>query len=135
MTETFSGDIEGDGVVAPLHAVHKDDSASFVGIERVTGKIAGRQGSFLLQDAGTLQGSTVKGAWCVVSGSGTGGAERPAPRRRIYNGPWRGGQDHARLLVRESGELESNLSIFCATATRTGKATAITTGAALSSTT
>jgi Protein of unknown function (DUF3224) len=71
VTETFSGDIEGDGVVRFLQAVRKDGSASFVGIERVTGKVAGRKGSFLLQDAGTLEGNTVKGDWFVVPGSGT----------------------------------------------------------------
>jgi Protein of unknown function (DUF3224) len=72
VTETFSGDIEGDGVVRFLQAVRKDGSASFVGIERVTGSVAGRPGSFLLQDAGTLEGSTVKGDWFVVPGSATG---------------------------------------------------------------
>jgi hypothetical protein len=72
VTETFSGDIEGDGVVRFLQAVRDDGSASFVGIERVTGSIAGRQGSFLLQDAGTLEGNTVKGDWFVIPGSGTG---------------------------------------------------------------
>jgi hypothetical protein len=72
VTETFSGDIEGDGVVRFLQAVRDDGSASFVGIERVTGSIAGRQGSFLLQDAGTLDGNTVKGDWFVIPGSGTG---------------------------------------------------------------
>jgi hypothetical protein len=71
VTETFSGDIEGEGVVRFLQAVRDDGSASFVGIERVTGSIAGRRGSFLLQDAGTLEGSTVKGDWFVVPGSGT----------------------------------------------------------------
>jgi Protein of unknown function (DUF3224) len=71
VTETFSGDIEGDGVVRFLQAVRKDGSASFVGIERVTGKVAGRKGSFLLQDAGTLEGNTVNGDWFVVPGSGT----------------------------------------------------------------
>jgi hypothetical protein len=72
VTETFSGDIEGEGVVRFLQAVRDDGSASFVGIERVTGSIAGRPGSFLLQDAGTLEGSTVKGDWFVIPGSGTG---------------------------------------------------------------
>jgi Protein of unknown function (DUF3224) len=70
--ETFSGDIEGEGVARFLQAVREDDSASFVGIERVTGSIDGRKGSFLLQDAGTLEGTTVKGDWFVVPGSGTG---------------------------------------------------------------
>ena len=41
-----------------LQAVRHDGTASFVGIERVTGRIGDRQGSFLLQDAGTLEGSS-----------------------------------------------------------------------------
>ena len=72
VTETFSGDIEGQGAVRFLQAVRDDGSASFVGIERVAGSVAGHQGSFLLQDAGTLEGSTVKGDWFVIPGSGTG---------------------------------------------------------------
>jgi hypothetical protein len=72
VSETFSGDIEGEGVARFLQAVRKDESASFVGIERVTGSVAGRSGSFLLQDAGTLEGNTVNGDWFVIPGSGTG---------------------------------------------------------------
>jgi hypothetical protein len=70
--ESFSGDIEGDGVVEFLQAGGADGSASFVGIERVTGKVAGRSGTFLLQDAGTVEGNVVRGEWFVVPGSGTG---------------------------------------------------------------
>jgi CO dehydrogenase/acetyl-CoA synthase gamma subunit (corrinoid Fe-S protein) len=72
VSETFSGDIEGDGVARFLQAVHKDGTASFVGIERVTGTIQGRTGSFLLQDAGALEENEVKGDWFVIPGSGTG---------------------------------------------------------------
>jgi Protein of unknown function (DUF3224) len=72
VTETFSGDIEGEGIVRFLQAIRADGSASFVGIERVTGSIAKRRGSFLLQDAGTLEGNLVKGDWFVIPGSGTG---------------------------------------------------------------
>ncbi len=72
VSETFVGDIEGDGVVRFLQAVRPDGTASFVGIERVTGRIGGRQGTFLLQDAGTLEGSSVSGEWFVIPGSGTG---------------------------------------------------------------
>jgi len=71
--ETFSGDIEGAGVVEFLQAVRPDGSGSFVGIERVTGTIADRSGSFLLQDAGTLSDGIVSGEWSVIPGSGTGG--------------------------------------------------------------
>jgi len=72
VTETFSGDIEGEGVVRFLQAVREDGSASFVGVERVTGSVGGRKGTFLLQDEGTLEGSTVKGEWFVIPGSATG---------------------------------------------------------------
>jgi hypothetical protein len=72
VTETFSGDIQGEGKVRFLQAARADGSASFVGIERVTGSLAGHQGSFLLQDSGTLVGESVSGEWFVVPGSGTG---------------------------------------------------------------
>jgi Protein of unknown function (DUF3224) len=70
--ESFSGDISGEGVVEFLQAASADGSATFVGIERVTGTLGGRTGTFLLQDAGTVQGSIVSGDWFVVPGSGTG---------------------------------------------------------------
>ena len=70
--ESFSGDISGDGVVEFLQAASVDDSASFVGIERITGELGGRRGTFLLQDAGTVQGNIVSGDWFVIPGSGTG---------------------------------------------------------------
>jgi hypothetical protein len=70
--ESFSGDIEGDGIARFLQAARPDGSASFVGLERVTGKVAGKTGSFLLQDSGTVEGNIVSGEWFVVPGSGTG---------------------------------------------------------------
>lgn len=70
--ESFSGDISGDGVVEFLQSSNADGSASFVGIERVTGEIAGKKGSFLLQDAGTVADNIVSGDWFVVPRSGTG---------------------------------------------------------------
>jgi hypothetical protein len=38
--ERFSGDIEGDGVAEFLQIARADGSASFVGVERVTGRVA-----------------------------------------------------------------------------------------------
>jgi hypothetical protein len=70
--ESFSGDIEGDGKVEFLQAAGPDGAASFVGIERVTGTLAGRAGTFLLQDAGTVADNIVSGDWFVVPGSATG---------------------------------------------------------------
>jgi hypothetical protein len=68
----FSGDITGAGVVEFLQAAGADGVASFVGIERVTGELGGRRGTFLLQDAGTVRDSVVSGDWFVIPGSGTG---------------------------------------------------------------
>jgi hypothetical protein len=70
--ESFSGDITGDGVVEFLQAADADGSASFVGIERISGSVADRAGTFLLQDAGTVTGNVVSGEWFVIPGSGTG---------------------------------------------------------------
>src|SRR5499427_6709428 len=70
--ESFSGDITGDGAVEFLQAARADGSASFVGIERVTGELGGRRGTFLLQDVGTVQDNIVSGEWFVIAGSGTG---------------------------------------------------------------
>jgi Protein of unknown function (DUF3224) len=71
VVEQFSGDIEGDGAAQFLQVSLAEDAASFVGLERVTGGIGGRTGSFVLQDQGTLEGTTVSGRWFVVPGSGT----------------------------------------------------------------
>ena len=70
--ESVSGDITGDGVVEFLQAAEADGLASFVGIERVTGQIGGRRGTFLLQDAGTVADNIVSGDWFVIPRSGTG---------------------------------------------------------------
>jgi hypothetical protein len=72
VSESFAGDIVGDGTARFLQTAFTDGSASFVGVERVLGSVAGREGSFVLQDAGTVQGSTVSGRWFVVPGSATG---------------------------------------------------------------
>jgi hypothetical protein len=72
VTERFSGDIEGEGAVRFLQALRADGTATFVGIERVNGRIGDRAGTFLLQDSGTADPGTVRGTWFVVPGSGTG---------------------------------------------------------------
>jgi hypothetical protein len=71
--ESFSGDLEGGGVATMLQVARPDGSASFCALERVTGTLAGRAGTFVLQDAGELAADgRVVGTWFVVPGSGTG---------------------------------------------------------------
>jgi Protein of unknown function (DUF3224) len=75
VVERFSGDIEAEGVAEFLQVSGAVDSASFVGLERVSGRLGERSGTFVLQDVGTLEGTTVSGTWFVVPGSGTGELE------------------------------------------------------------
>ena len=71
VTKSFSGDIEGEGTLEYL-MIHRDDgSASFVGLERVVGRVGDRSGSFVLQHLGTYEEGTAKATFCVVPGSGT----------------------------------------------------------------
>lgn len=72
LTETFAGDIEGEGVAHVVQASAADGAASFAGIERVRGSIGGKQGSFLLQVHGTVVAKQMKAEWFVVPGSGSG---------------------------------------------------------------
>ena len=72
VVEDFSGDIQGEGVATFLQTTIGDDEASFVGVERVSGSVAGQSGTFVLQDQGTVKDAVVSGDWFVVPGSGTG---------------------------------------------------------------
>lgn len=69
----YHGDIEGESSTEYLMAYAADGSASFVGMERVVGKLGGRAGSFVLQHSGTFTGGVASASWLVVPGSGTGG--------------------------------------------------------------
>jgi hypothetical protein len=72
VTEIFKGDIDGQGAARMLQVALNASSASFCAVERVSGSLAGRSGTFVLQDEGTLTGTRVSGRWFVVPGSATG---------------------------------------------------------------
>jgi hypothetical protein len=72
VTKTFAGDIEGEGHVEYLMMYRSDGSATFVGLERVVGQLAGIAGSFVLQRTGTFEHGVAKESYVVVAGSGTG---------------------------------------------------------------
>ncbi len=71
--ETFEGDISGSGVATLLQVLRSDGSGAFCALERIACEIEGRTGTFVLQDAGTLDSNgNVSGSWFVVPGSPTG---------------------------------------------------------------
>jgi len=72
VTKTYTGDIEGHAQVEYLMMYRSDGSASFVGLERVVGRIGDKTGSFVLQRVGTFEGGEAKEAYHVVPGSATG---------------------------------------------------------------
>jgi hypothetical protein len=71
-TKSYQGDIEGEGKVEYLMMYRTAGSASFMGLERVTGSVGGRSGSFVLQHSGTFEDGVAKVTLTVVPGSGTG---------------------------------------------------------------
>jgi hypothetical protein len=70
--EKFSGDIEGESLVRALQVQRDDKSASMVSMQRFTGKLDRRQGTFVLQGEETVKNGKIKATWFVVPGSGTG---------------------------------------------------------------
>jgi len=72
ISETFTGDIDGESTVRALEVQRDDKSARLVSLQRVRGKLGGRQGSFVLQGSETVEKGRIKASWFVVPGSGTG---------------------------------------------------------------
>ena len=72
VTKTFTGDIEGEGPVEYLMMYRSDGSAAFLGLERISGRIGGRTGSFVLQRTGVFEDGQAKESYSVLPGSATG---------------------------------------------------------------
>src|SRR4051794_30780431 len=72
VTKTFTGDIDGESQVEYLMMYRSDGSATFVGLERIVGRIRDKSGTFVLQRTGTFEGGQAKESYSVIPGSGTG---------------------------------------------------------------
>ena len=69
----FRGDLEGTSVGEMLSALtHVKGSAGYVAIERVTGTLQGRRGTFVLQHSGTMTRGAPQLVITVVPDSATG---------------------------------------------------------------
>ena len=73
--QTFAGDLEGEGSVEWLMAYRADETAHFVGLQHVVGRLDGRSGEFVLETSGTFDGKTAEAEWTVIPGTGTGELE------------------------------------------------------------
>jgi Protein of unknown function (DUF3224) len=72
VAKTFTGDIVGEGHVEYLMMYLSDGSATFIGLERIVGHLAGKEGSFVLQRTGVFEKGVAKESYFVIPGSGTG---------------------------------------------------------------
>ena len=80
----FAGDLEATSKGQMLAVrTSTEGSAGYVAMELVTGKLAGRTGSFVLQHAGTLERGAQRLSIEVVPDSGTGELEGLAGRMEI----------------------------------------------------
>ena len=72
VTKSYTGDIEGEGEVEYLMMYRSDGSATFVGLERVVGRMDGKIGTFVLQRTGIFESGQAKESYSVIPGSASG---------------------------------------------------------------
>ncbi len=68
----FTGDIQGDSELQYVMFYDDQGHAAYHGLEKITGTVGGKQGSFVLHTEGKFDGKTAGGTWEVVPDSGTG---------------------------------------------------------------
>jgi hypothetical protein len=68
----YSGDITGTSVTEWLMAYAGDGSATFVGLERISGTVADQEGTLVLQHVGTYENGAAKAELSIVAGANSG---------------------------------------------------------------
>jgi hypothetical protein len=72
VAKTYTGGVEGSSTTEWLMAYADDGTASFVGLERITGRVGDDDGSVVLRHVGTFEDGAAVAELEVVAGSGTG---------------------------------------------------------------
>ncbi|RKT56541.1 DUF3224 domain-containing protein [Saccharothrix australiensis] len=70
MTAAYLGDLEGSGEMRFVMSYPDDGSCRSTGYEVVTGTLAGRSGTFVLEHVGTFRDGVAEQRFTVVSASG-----------------------------------------------------------------
>ena len=73
LEKTFHGDLAGTGVGEMLTAGSAEGSGVYVAVERVTGRLGGREGTFALHHTGVMERGKPSLTIAIVPDSGTGG--------------------------------------------------------------
>ncbi|MPY94199.1 MAG: DUF3224 family protein [Acidimicrobiia bacterium] len=69
--QALPGDVTGEGCVEWLVRYLDDGSAKFVGLQRISGSVAGRSGNFVVSALGVFDGNLAEGTWTVLDGLAT----------------------------------------------------------------
>lgn len=72
VTGTFSGDLAGDATIEYLMAYADDEHATFVGVQRLVGSVAGSTGELAVTMTGSYEGGVARATWTVVPDTGSG---------------------------------------------------------------
>ena len=72
VTQDVSGDVEGAATTEWLMCYRADETARYVGLQRIEGMLGGKRGAFVLENTGDFAGGVASGTLHVVDGSGTG---------------------------------------------------------------
>lgn len=86
IAKTFRGDIEAQSEMEMLSVRAENGAAGYVAVERISGSVHGRSGSFAVLHAGTMAGDSQWARWPVVAGSGTAALSRISGEGRIEIG-------------------------------------------------
>ncbi len=87
IAKTFRGDLEAQSTVEMLSVRAESGGAGYVAVERISGSLHGRTGSFALLHIGTMAGEVQWARWPVVPGSGTEDLARISGEARIEVSP------------------------------------------------
>jgi len=71
ISQTYEGDLVGESTVEFLMSHAADKTAHFIGFEHVTGSLAGKTGSFIIQHVGTYGSTGAQSNWKILPDSGT----------------------------------------------------------------
>ena len=72
ISRRFDGDLEGESTAELLTATTAHGTAVYLALDRITGRLQGRRGSFVLQHRGTVSPDGAVTAGEIVPGSATG---------------------------------------------------------------
>jgi hypothetical protein len=72
ITQKWTGAADGTASIVMLHALRKDGTARFVGLQRFEGTLDDRSGTFLMESRGDYADDVARGELTIVERSGTG---------------------------------------------------------------